>query len=218
MDLLKRQNRVTLIKRQHVRPRLRSLLAYAAVALSALGTGACGAGHKDSPSAWITVHGLHDNDGDVDKLTPSPQDIDNDAIPHFGQTANAAERSAIAALIGRYYTAAAVGEGAKACSMLDPRIAEALVEEHHSGKGPPALQGDTCAQVMSKLFRSRHRELAEDISGYRALVVQVRGNNGYALVRFPAKRELRELQVLVHREQGERGAWKMAVAFDNGAQ
>jgi hypothetical protein len=159
---------------------------------------------------------VHDGDGDVDRLTSGPYDTDNDAVPEFGPPAGVADRRSILTLFGRYYAAAAAGDGASACSMLDALIAESLVEEHRRGKGPPSLQGDTCAQVISKLFRQHHRELAEDVTGgYRVLLIQVRGNRGYVLVRFSAKRELRELRVLVRRAHG---VWKMDVPLDNGAQ
>ena len=141
-------------------------------------------------------------------------DTDNDAIPEYGPPADPADRKAIVGLIERYYEVAAAGDGARACSMLDATFVQSLSEEHR-GRGPRGLRGDTCARILSKLFEQRHRELAEDLTGFRVLVVQVHGNLGYALMRFPAKHVLREPAVILRRTHG---AWKMDVALDNGAQ
>ncbi|MFZ2114908.1 MAG: hypothetical protein WAU77_14390 [Solirubrobacteraceae bacterium] len=205
----------------------RTLLACAAVALSVAGACGCGAARStagvettatSSPFSLAEL-AKRDQDGDIDRLTQSRYDDDNDAIPGFGQPADAADRRAIVALIKRYYIAAAAGDGAKACSMQYALTAELLVEEHHRGKGPASLRGGTCARIMSKLLAQHHRELAEDVSGgYRVLAVQVHLNQGYALVRFAAPRELhelRELRMLVHREHG---GWKMDRPLDDGPQ
>lgn len=214
--------------------RLRVPLACAAVALSAVGAAACGSAGERVRSAPARSSGAsatgsavaasaprprdpseRDGDGDIDRLTQGSHDGDGDAIPTFGPPAGAADRRAILALFGRYYANAAAGNGAKACSMMDIPAAESVVEEHSRGKGPPSLQGRTCMQIMARLFKRRHRELMEDIAGYRVLAVQVHGGGGLVLVRFPAKHELRELRVLVRRDHD---AWKMAVPLDAGAQ
>ncbi|MGA9285478.1 MAG: hypothetical protein WBV85_08545 [Solirubrobacteraceae bacterium] len=157
----------------------------------------------------------HDGDGDIDRLTLGHYDGDNDATSFFGKAADPTDRREILALLQRYYTLAAAGDGAKACTMLDAPTAQTMFEEHHTGKGPARLQGGTCAQIMSRLFESRHRELAEDITGYRVMVVNTSGNRGFVLIHFSAKSEWRELQVLVRREHG---VWLMSVPLDNGAQ
>jgi len=153
----------------------------------------------------------HDEDGDIDALGKR-YDNDGDASPGFGRPASAADRRAIVSLIKRYYALAAGGDGAKACSMLDVVLAETYVEEHHVGRGPRSLQGDTCAQALSKLFEQRHRELVEDVASYHISYVEVRGNNAMALAPFLVTREM---QLLLHRE---RGVWKMNVLLDNSAQ
>lgn len=236
-----RQHNALPVKRPRVHLLPRTLLACAAIALPVAGAYACGAASSSSRPATARSSGSstagsvattttvspfsvaelakRDQDGDIDRLTQSRYDRDNDAIPGFGQPADAADRRAIVALIKRYYKVAAAGDGAQACSLQYALSAELVVEEHHRGKGPPSLQGDTCAQIMSKLLARHHRELAEDISGgYRVLAVQVHFNQGYALVRFAAPRafhELRELRMLVHREHG---GWKMDKPLDDGPQ
>lgn len=212
----------------------RSLLACSAVVLSAIGTSACGSTSRGSGSASpgssgasatggvvartasgpASTTGLskHDGDEDIDTLGMGPYDNDLDAVPGYGPQAGRADRQAIVSLIRRYYEAAAAGDGVAACSMLDAPIAESVLEEHHRGKGPRSLQGNTCAQVMSKLFAQRHRELVEDVASFRISDVELRGNRGLVLAPFSATREL---QLLVHREHG---VWKMNVLLDNSAQ
>jgi len=217
-------------------PLLRTLLACAAIALSTIGVCACGSARKTAISARAARSGAsragtvtartrsntvqsaglpkRDGDSDVDGFAKNPYDGDHDAIPIFGRPAGAADRQAVTALVGRYYAFAAAGDGGRACSMLYAVMAERFVEEHRRGKGPASLQGDTCAQILSKLFKQRHRELREDIATYRVLVVQVRGNRGIALVRFGAPAKMEEFEVLVHREGG---SWRIVVPFDQEA-
>jgi hypothetical protein len=194
-----------------------------AVALSAVGVGGCGsAGDRSSAAlSGAYAHGGgvtkgqlahlgHDEDGDIDTLGMT-YDNDNDSTSTYGPPASPAERRAIVAFIRHYYTVAAAGDGATACSMLDPIIAETLVEVHHHGRGPRSLQGNTCAQILSKLFRLRHRELVEDVAGFRISLLDVRGNRGVAFAPFAPTREM---QLIVHREHG---VWTMEVPLDNGA-
>jgi hypothetical protein len=194
-----------------------------AVALSVTAVTGCGSSRDESSAALrATGQGVtvprtpsgrveHDEDGDIDTLGRGPYDSDNDANSKYGPPASVTERRAIVAFIHRYYAVALAGNGAAACSMLDPITAETLVERHRHGRGSRSLQGETCAQIMSKLFRLRHRELVEDVAAFRISVVDVRGNRGVALAPFAATREM---QLIVHREHG---AWSMEVPLDNGA-
>jgi hypothetical protein len=205
----------------------RSALSCAAVLCIAGGSG-CGAGHRrsDDGSSGTKTHAAptgvtaddnlvsrskRDGDDDIDTFGRSPYDNDNDAVPSYGTAADAADRKAIVAAIHRYYLVAAAGDGATACSLLDPLAAEAVVEHHHRGVGPPSLQGDTCAQTVSKLFRQRHRELTEDVTAFRVTYVKVRGNRGYAYALFAAAREM---EIAVRRKDG---VWRMDVPLDSGA-
>jgi hypothetical protein len=215
-----------------LRPLLRSLLACSALALPVIGVTACGSSKKSgaapqrssAASATDSVAAttasspgsaagspVLDDDADNDSPGNSRYDSDNDAVSSYGHPASVADRQVIAALIRHYYAAAAAGDGARACSLSYWLFAESVVEEHHPGKGPPSLRGDTCAQVASKLFKQRHRELIEDITAFQVAWVRVNRNQGLALLRFGGARER---DVLVHRD---RGAWKMNVLLDEGA-
>lgn len=193
----------------------RSLLGCFAVTL-ALGAAACGTANKSPDSARgssaASATGSTVLDSDRDNDGPgSNGDTDNDDILSFGTAADAADRNAIAILIGRYYAAAAADRGASACVMLYWLAAEAIVEEHDRAQaGRPPL-GKTCAPIVSKLFERRHRELVEDVAALEVSEMAVSGNRGLARVRFGATRE-RLISV-----QRERGVWKMDVLLDDGA-
>jgi hypothetical protein len=203
---------------------LKNRLLACFAALTALTLAACGSVHKPtgSPPAlppaaaagFVPIPGPHDGDGDLDRLTAGPRDVDKDAIPHFGRPASGSERRAILSLISRYYVLAAKGDGRGTCALLAPVIAETVVEEQRTRR-PAAPRDVTCARVMSKLLRQRHAEVLEDLRSRQASAVQVRGHSAYALMRSPVSGSVREVQVLLHM-QGT--AWKMFVAIDNGSQ
>ena len=59
----------------------------------------------------------------------------------YGQPATAPERRTVTAFVKRYYALAAVGDGARACGMLAPRLASAAREDYgHGSAGPSYLQ------------------------------------------------------------------------------
>ena len=186
----------------------------ATIGLLTTGTTACGgssvAARTSSSTAETTPHQL-DGDNDIDTLGSGP-DYDNDAVLGYGPPADTADRRVIVSLLKRYYAVAAAGDGAKACSMLDPLVAEEIVEEHHNGKGPSSLRGSTCAQIISKLFKRHHRELAKDVAEFRVTTMELRGNRGLVLMPYSTANET---QVIVRRDNG---VWRMDEPIDNGAQ
>jgi len=199
------------LRRIGLRRRSRALLACMAVAIASFGATACGSG-EERPAATAVPSG-QDQDGDIDSLGQGGRyDTDNDAILTWGPPADAADRAAIVALLKRYYTAAAAGEGAKACTMLDPLIAETVEEDRHAGRGPRLPRGSMCAQIMASMFQQRHRELVENLAAFLITAVQRRGNLAMALTDFSPTRVL---QVLVRRDQG---VWKMNTTLYNEAE
>jgi hypothetical protein len=189
-------------------------LVYLAVAVGVLPlTGCGGAGNGRSTPIAIARGQLppRDGDKDIDSLGMGRYDTDNDADPTFGPAATPAEHEAMATLLRRYYDAAAADNGALACTLLDPLVAEAAVEEHRPGKGPPALRGRGCAQVLTKLFAQRHRELAEEAAALRVGWAQTKGQRATVLADFGPTRER---LVLVHRSQG---VWQMDALLENEA-
>ena len=165
---------------------------------------------KSSHAVRLATH-VHDGDADNDSLGMGRLDSDNDAIPTFGRTASTAERGAITSLFRRFYTAAAAGRGAAACSMLYWLVAEELVEEHSRGRGPAARRGVTCAQIAKKIFREHHRELVSDVTELRVTIIQLRRNRGWAVLDFAPAREL------LGTVQREGAGWKLGslLKFDS---
>jgi hypothetical protein len=201
---------------------MRSLLTLPSIALLGLGVGACGEAGKRTGSASRSSSSAAaaaaattlaqsrlptDRDEDNDNPGSSRYDADDSPVLRFGYAASLAEVRAIASLVRRYYGDGAAGDGASACSLLYSLLRESVVEEYAQS---PGLRGKTCAEVLSKLFKRRHRELAGDVAALKLTIVRVGGDSGLALVRFGATRERR---VLVRRE---RGAWKMGVLLDVG--
>lgn len=142
-----------------------------------------------------------DRDGDTDN---------NDDDYRYGHAASAADKRAVTALVKRYYTLAAAGDGASACSLIFPPFAEEIPEIYGESLGPPALRGTTCAEVMTKFFKQEHRKLLVDIVKLEVTDVRIRGNRALALLNFKA---MPPRDIRVHRELG---AWKIDELLDKG--
>ena len=192
---------------------MRSPFAPFAIALIGVGVSACGtskvAGSASPTSSTTPTQSSlsrdYDNDHDID---PSSH-YDNDL--YFGHAANAANRRVVTAVIKRYYTAAAAGNGAIACSMMYSRLAKEIPDVYgQSPPGPPALRGKTCAVVMSKLFEQRHHQLVTDDATLNVTGVLVEGERGLVLLRFE---ETPKRHIFV---QLERGSWKVNMLIDAG--
>jgi hypothetical protein len=204
---------------------MRSLFALLAIALSSVGASACGGtrgslgvASRASSSVAVTASGPTqtrpglptDGDGDNDSPSNSRYDGDDSAVLYFGHAVSAAEARAITGLVEHYYAAAAVNDGATACSMIYSIIAESVVEDYGQSSGPSAVSGKTCATVVSKLFNQHHRELVSKAAALKVTRVRVEGDRGVVLLRFGATSERR---ILVHYE---RGTWKMDDLLDIG--
>jgi hypothetical protein len=185
------------------------------VALLGLGVGACGSARKETFSKGAsTVLGK----AATERIITDSDDKDNDAnsdddivVLNYGHAARAADERAITTLVNRYYAAAAADDGAKTCSMLYSILAEAVPEEYGQEPAPPALRGTTCAVVMSKLFRQRHRQFAAEAAALEVTSVRVKGTRGLAVLRFATTPEPRKISV-----RREHGVWKIKELLDSG--
>jgi hypothetical protein len=146
-----------------------------------------------------------DDDSEEDR---GHQDSDDVRVVFLGHVANQNETDVVVALIKRYYAAAAAEDGHLGCSLLYPLIAETVVEDYGRPPGPLALRGGTCAVVVSKVFRQRHRRLVTDIARLHVTQVRTSGNQGLALLTFGSAPR----RYLPLRRHG--GAWKVASFFD----
>lgn len=191
----------------------RLLGALAATALG-LGVASCG-GSSDvaasrnpshaaaSRSTVVTSNfSTHDNDRDND----GDHNDDDEKVLYYGHAADPADQSASIALVRRYFAAAAAENGATACSLLVPFIAESVVEDEGQS---PGLHGGTCAAVMAKLFRRDHRLLALKNDTLKVIDVRVAGGKALAVLDFPTIPEVRQLV-----ERRVAGRWRLLELLD----
>jgi hypothetical protein len=157
----------------------------------------------DDTASNYTGNNRYDNDADFDNDTIKNKgyyDGDDGAIRSYGHAASAADRRTIAALVKRYYAAAAASDGAKACPLIYSTQEEAIPEDYGRPPGPAYARGKTCAVVMSKMFAHAHNKLA---GGFEVTGVRVEGREARALL---GSRTVPARFVVVTRE---RGAWKI---------
>jgi hypothetical protein len=152
-----------------------------------------------SDRALHSRQGRSDNDGDGDNGND-----DN----RWGYAASPVYRRAVVALLERYYALASAGDGAAGCSLTYSLLAEEIPELYGEPPGPPGLRGSTCEQVMSKLFRQKHRQLVADSATLEVIGVRVKRLRGLALLHF---RGSPERDIPVHLEHG---AWRVDAVLD----
>ena len=152
-----------------------------------------------------TNHGDADNDTDNDRADNAKKgyyDPDDGEVLTYGRAPSAAEERELGVLVRRYYAAAAAFDGAAACSMLKPTLADSLPEDYGRAPGPAYLRGSkTCAAVLSRLFEHTHREVpsAPYVTG-----VRIRGDE--ALVVLGSRIAPASFVIL----QREGSTWKIA--------
>jgi hypothetical protein len=183
---------------------MKSLLGLLAIVLLSVSPAACGGSSGDSSSGShasatkAPVKLDRDNDGDKN---------DDDAhVLYYGEAAMGSERQAITTLLKQYYAAAAAADGAKACTLLMPFIAESVAENYgHSA----ALRGKTCAVVMSKLFKQHHQVLSGENATLKFLTVRVEGGRGLTVMSFSTLPEVRQIS-----ERRDGSTWKVLQLLD----
>jgi hypothetical protein len=132
-------------------------------------------------------------------------DGDDRGVLTFGHAASSADTRAIAAVVERFYAAAAAGEGATACASMVSSVARAVPNDYRQAPGPSYLYGGrTCRAVMSRAFKYLRREMtfAVEVSGAR-----VNGDEGIALL---GSRTMPASEIRVRREHG---VWKIDALF-----
>jgi hypothetical protein len=170
------------------------------------GTGKSTSSASTAPSSAVTHEDIV-GDGQT-ASTPKHEPVDSgnqndDNINGYGHEASAADRRAIAALVKRYYAAAATDNGAKACSMVYSIFAESIPEDYGKPPGPPAFRGlKTCAAVVSKLFKMLPGQPPSVLYKTEVTGVRLYGNHGFAQLHSSA---IPTGKFFVERE---RGVWK----------
>jgi hypothetical protein len=112
------------------------------------------------------------------------------SVLDFGHAASQTDRRTVMALIKRYYTAAAAGDGKAACSLILPSVARSVPEDYGHAPGPMYLRGgQTCPEVVSRMFAHLHRRLTADAATLQVTHVRLKTTGGYAVMRFGASGE-----------------------------
>jgi hypothetical protein len=207
------------------------MLVPAACLLLGLCFASCGGERRGTNPRRGLVSGTSITAGGRGKATPAAKlpaleligpDPDRDSDSYNGEHDNeyellgrpAGERDAraIAAVVRRYYAAAAHGDGAGACRLIYSTLAESIAQDYGQAPGPAYLRGSrTCAAVMSRIFARTRRQLSAKWRTLEMGAIRVDLNLGSAQLGFRPNSPDRYL--LMHRE---RGAWKLDMLFDVG--
>lgn len=150
-----------------------------------------------------------DRDGDVDNPTGSYYDSDDHRVRRYGHAASPAEARVIAALVKRYYTTAVAENGQAGCAMIASPLAKSVAETLGQTRGQPDLRGDTCATVMTKVYKLNHRQLSAYDATLEVSSVRLKRDGGVAILRFA---NLPGRQIAVTREDGQ---WKIQALIDS---
>jgi hypothetical protein len=170
------------------------------------GAGAGQGGDSAASSSTAASQGALDGDGDRDTGPQSSAgggatDGDDGEVSDFGHAASAADRQAIASLVGRYYAAAGAEDGTRACALTYFIVAETMAEDYGRSPGPHYLRGaGSCRAVLTTVFGHFHAQLAIPP---RVIGVRVNGNLAYALL------EWRTLPAGYIEAKREGHAWKI---------
>lgn len=175
---------------------MKPLLALLALVLVGLAVAACGNSGNANRSSTKAVVLKRDRDDDGDNNDDDAQ------VLYYGSAPSPGERQAITSLVTGYYAAAAAEDGAKACTLLMPFVAESVVEDIGHSAG---FRGKSCAVVMSKLFKSQHALIAGESASLKFYAVRVNGGKALTVLSFA---NLPEVRVLPERRDSS-GAWKV---------
>jgi hypothetical protein len=187
---------------------MRQLVGLLALVTLGLALAACGsssghvppglAGSSATEPNFSTHHNDRDNDGD--------HNDDDGKVLFYGHAADASDQRASSTLVRSYFAAAAAENGAQACALLAPFVAESVPEEDgHS----PQLRGKTCTVVMSKLFKLHHKPLAAKSASLQVIAVRVEDQKALVVLDFPNVPEVRQIA-----ERRIAGTWRLLDLLD----
>ena len=122
------------------------------------------------------------HDGDEDTRTRASYAFpDSDDVEAFtyGYAADASQRASITRIVERYAQAARSDDGARACSLLLSGLARAVPSTYGTRVGSAPRPGETCAEVMSVLFRKYRRLLQPSV---QVVAARVQGSRAEAIL------------------------------------
>ena len=170
--------------------------------LSALAVAGCGGTSRDSSTSTALVQkakqgetvtaplkapqrpGIDDTYDEDDRAPRRVEEKDDEEIEIYGRPATPAEHRAAVAFAKSYFAAAAAEDGARACKLLLPRLAKGIGGSYESRGDPSYLRGKTCPEVMTKLFRHRHKLMAAEAAGLEVTDVRVTTSTAFILLAF----------------------------------
>lgn len=163
--------------------------------------------------------GRLDRDGDIDgedgteseTETHGFSDSDDFDLSEYRHSASVVEARAVATLVRRYLSAAAAADGRQACSMVLPNIARAVTPTLAGVGEPPYSKGKTCAEVLSKIFRFYHAQLAAEAHVLRVAKLRTEGEKGLAVL---TARPVTAFPIRVMAVQRYGAAWKIDGVLD----
>jgi hypothetical protein len=159
----------------------------------------CGTSRKEPPKAVS----LTSTQGTSDTRHSSSFPGTDDDAPHYGYPAGEADRRAVSRLVKAYYASAAADDGTAACALIISTLARSVAEDYGRPPGPPAIRGNSCHVVMTKLFRRIPHQPASVLAKTRVTGVRIYHDRGFALLHSSA---MAHGEVAVGRE-GKR--WKL---------
>jgi hypothetical protein len=204
-----------------------SLIGLLCLCLSACGGASTGTGSQvplsaatggaDATTASSNITSTHGHLKGDDDMENDDNHKNNDDYPvrDYGYPASAVDRRKVTRLVKRYYSMAAVGNGAVACSLIysilaeDPSLTKTVPEDRYSARlGPSVSPGETCVQATSRQFKQNHQRLTSYIATLQVTGLRVHGRHGVALLGFG---RTPERWITVARE---RGVWKIDSLLD----
>jgi hypothetical protein len=184
---------------------MKPLFGLLTIVLLSLAVAACGSSSKgnDSASSAAATTTTVKKDRDYDE----DHNDDDGQVLYYGHAPSAAEKQPIMALVTSYYVAQASENGAKACTLLMPFVAESVVEDISHG---PGLQGKTCAVVMSKLFKQHHTLLIGENASLKFYSIRIGNGRALTVLSFANLPEVR--QITERRDSS--GTWRVLDLLD----
>lgn len=154
--------------------------------------------------------GIKDTYDEDERASRETEENDDEEIEIYGRPANAAEWQSAIAFVKSYYAAAVAENGATACTLLVPSLAQDIGGSYEKPSEPYYLHGKTCAEVMTKLFKYRHKLLTAENAGLEVTDVRATSQTDFILLAFKGIRERRYMGVL---RDGD--TWKLEALTDS---
>lgn len=177
--------------------RARRLLLLLLVAALGVTMTAC----ANSATTASSPAGKHTRDRDND----SDENDDDAHILDYGRPASGATREQLVTLLTDYYEDAAKADGAKACALLVPYVAELAGEE----SGPSDPHGKTCAAVLSKWFSEHHAQYQAQRATLKFVAIRVGEERALDVMSFANLPEVRQISA-----RDYHGRWQLLNALD----